>query len=189
MRKSKNEGFVADNQRETKSDAQVNETSSDQLVDDQNIDTSAKMADSTVENQIDQIDWQDRYMRLSAEFDNFRKRTLREKMDLIDNAGADVLLAMLSTADDFDRALAHISDSTVREGVELIYHKFLAALRSKGVIAMELIGQPFNVDFAEAIAKFDAPSDDLRGTVMDVAQKGYMLKEKVLRFAKVVVYQ
>ncbi len=134
-------------------------------------------------------EWQDKYMRLSAEFDNYRKRTLKEKAELIENGGADVLKLMLSTADDFDRALQHISDEGAKAGIELIYSKFMAALASKGVKVMELIGQPFDVDYSEAIAKLPAPSPEQSGTVMDVAEKGYMIGEKVLRFSKVVVYE
>lgn len=135
------------------------------------------------------IDWQDKYVRLSAEFDNFRKRTLKEKADLALYGGAEVLKTMLSTADDFDRALAHITNETDRQGVELIYGKFIAALTAKGVVAMDLVGKPFDVDTAEAIAKLPAPSQELKGTVMDQTEKGYMLKDRVLRFAKVVVYE
>lgn len=134
-------------------------------------------------------EWQDKYARLSAEFDNFRKRTLKEKMDLVENGGAEVLKLMLQTADDFDRALQHISDEETKAGVELIYNKFLSSLRSKGVEAMELNGKTFDVDFAEAIAKFPAPSPEQSGTIMDVTERGYMLKDKVLRFAKVVVWE
>ncbi len=134
-------------------------------------------------------EWQDKYMRLSAEFDNYRKRTLKEKAELIETGGSDVLRQILSTADDFDRALQHIADEDVKAGVELIYSKFLSSLASKGVKAMELIGEEFNVDYAEAIAKMPAPSPEESGKIMDVAEKGYMIGEKVLRFAKVVVYQ
>lgn len=133
------------------------------------------------------VDWQDKYIRLSAEFDNFRKRTVREKMELIENGGFDVLKAMLSTADDFDRAVPHIASEADKQGVELIYNKFLATLRSKGVAPMELIGEPFNVDNSEAIAKIPAPEGVASGVVVDVAEKGYTLKEKVLRFAKVII--
>ncbi len=147
-------------------------------------------SDKMTENNAQAVqEWQDKYARLSAEFDNFRKRTLKEKMELVENGGADVLKSMLSTADDFDRALQHITDENTKAGVELMYNKFMTSLRSKGVEEMELIDKPFDVDFAEAIAKMPAPTDDQKGIIMDVAEKGYMLKDKVLRFAKVVVYQ
>lgn len=148
--------------------------------------SSDKMADKEREQA---QEWQDKYVRLSAEFDNFRKRTLKEKMELVENGGADVLKLMLSTADDFDRAIANIADQNTREGVELIYNKFLSSLKSKGVTVMDVMDKPFDVDFAEAIAKVPAPDPSQSGIVMDVAEKGYMIKEKVLRFAKVVVYQ
>ncbi|MEG0162710.1 MAG: nucleotide exchange factor GrpE [Mucinivorans sp.] len=134
-------------------------------------------------------DWQDKYIRLSAEFDNYRKRTAKEKMELIQNGGADVLKLMLATADDFDRALQHITSETDREGVELVYSKFLAALQKHGVQAMDLAGKPYDVDLAEAIARMPATDECAQGTVMDVAQKGYMIHDRVLRFAKVVVAQ
>ncbi|MFI3298363.1 MAG: nucleotide exchange factor GrpE [Rikenellaceae bacterium] len=134
-------------------------------------------------------EWQDKYMRLSAEFDNFRKRTLREKADLAEYGGAGVLKLMLSTLDDFQRAMQHITDENSKAGVELIYNKFLSSLESQGVKEMELVGKPFDVDFAEAIAKMPAPSPEQSGCVMDVAERGYMLKDKVLRFAKVVVFE
>ncbi len=148
-----------------------------------NSDKMAENSDAAVK------EWQDKYMRLSAEFDNFRKRTLREKAELVETGGADVLKAMLATADDFDRALQHITDENAKSGVELIYNKFLASLAAKGVKAMELVGEPFDVDYSEAIAKFPAPTPEQSGTIMDVAEKGYMVGERVLRFAKVVVFE
>lgn len=147
---------------------------------------SDKMADNS-DSEVKE--WQDKYMRLSAEFDNYRKRTLKEKVELVENGGKEVLKAMLATADDFDRALQHITDESAKAGVELIYTKFLSALQAKGVKEMDLIGKPFDVDFAEAIAKFPATDPAQSGTVMDVAEKGYMIGERVLRFAKVVVFE
>lgn len=148
------------------------------------------LSDKMSEEQlVDQTDWQDKYVRLSAEFDNYRKRTAREKLELITSGGADVLKTMLSTADDFDRALVHITNDVDRQGVELIYTKFLSNLKSKGVDVMDLKGKPFDVDFAEAIAKMPASNGEQSGTVMEVAEKGYMIRDKVLRFAKVVVFE
>lgn len=147
-------------------------------------DESAKMAEECKA-------WQDKYMRLSAEFDNFRKRTLKEKMDLIASAGEDVIKAIIPVVDDFERALAAMDGKEAvaaeREGVRLIYQKFLDILKSKGVTPIDALGKPMDVDFHDAVAKVPVPEAEKKGTVIDVVQTGYMLKDKVLRFAKVVV--
>ncbi len=135
-------------------------------------------------------EWKDKYVRLSAEFDNYRKRTLREKMELIESGGEDVIKSMLAVMDDFDRALAAMQSATdvasVREGVELISQKMRDTLKGKGVSEIEAVGQPLDTDLHEAVAKFPA-GDDKKGLVIDVVQKGYKLKDKVIRYAKVVV--
>lgn len=135
-------------------------------------------------------EWKDKYLRLQAEFDNYRKRTLREKMDLVQTGGRDVLLAMLPVRDDVQRALAAMEKSddieALRQGVQLISQKFTEALRQKGVTEMELKDKEFDADLAEAVARF-AAGEEMKGRVIDVVQTGYMLGDKVLRFAKVVV--
>ena len=135
-------------------------------------------------------EWKDKYLRLQAEFDNYRKRTLREKMDLVQTGGRDVLLAMLPVRDDVQRALAAMEKSddieALRQGVQLISQKFTEALRQKGVTEMELKDKEFDADVAEAVARF-AAGEQMKGRVIDVVQTGYMLGDKVLRFAKVVV--
>ena len=135
--------------------------------------------------------WQDKYMRLSAEFDNFRKRTLKEKMDLIASGGEDVIKAIIPVVDDFDRAIAALDGkehvAAECEGVRLIYQKFLDILKSKGVTPIDALGKPMDVDFHDAVAKVPVDDAEKKGTVIDVVQTGYMLKDKVLRFAKVVV--
>ena len=135
-------------------------------------------------------EWKDKYLRLQAEFDNYRKRTLREKMDLVQTGGRDVLLAMLPVRDDVQRALAALEKSddieALRQGVRLISQKFTEALRQKGVTEMELKEKEFDADLAEAVARF-AAGEEMKGRVIDVVQTGYMLGDKVLRFAKVVV--
>lgn len=135
-------------------------------------------------------EWKDKYLRLSAEFDNYRKRTLREKMDLIESGGEDVIKSMLTVMDDFDRALSAMQSATdvvsVREGVELISQKMRDALRAKGVSEIEAKGEELDTDLHEAVAKFPA-GEEQKGKVIDVVQKGYKLKEKVIRYAKVVV--
>ena len=134
--------------------------------------------------------WQDKYLRLQAEFDNYRKRTLREKMDLVQTGGRDVLLAMLPVRDDVQRAVAAMAGSddieALRKGVELIAQKFTETLRQKNVVEIEAKGAAFDADLHEAVAKF-AAGEENRGKVIDVIQTGYMLGDKVLRFAKVVV--
>lgn len=134
--------------------------------------------------------WQDKYVRLQAEFDNYRKRTLKEKMDLVQTGGRDVLLAMLPVRDDVQRAVDAMEKSNdleaLRAGVLLISQKFTEALRQKGVTEIEVKDKEFDADLCEAVAKF-AAGEDKKGRVIDVVQTGYMLGEKVLRFAKVVV--
>lgn len=135
-------------------------------------------------------EWRDKYLRLQAEFDNYRKRTLREKMELVETGGKKVLLAMLPVRDDVQRALAAMGKSddaaAIREGVELIAQKFTESLRQQGVTEIAALDAPFDPDLHEAVAKF-AAGEEKRGRVIDVVQAGYMLGDKVLRFAKVVV--
>ena len=134
--------------------------------------------------------WRDKYMRLQAEFDNYRKRTLREKMDLVASGGADVIKSMLSVLDDMYRAVAASEKSediaALREGEKLVLQKFEEALRQKNVTEIEAQDKEFDPDFHEAVARF-AAGEDKKGKVIDVVQRGYMLGDKVLRYAKVVV--
>ena len=130
------------------------------------------------------------YLFLMADFDNYRTRTLKEKADLMKNAAERVLLGLPPILDDFERGLASTSDESgdaVREGMQLIYNKFVKYLESNGVKPMESTGQPFDADLHDAIATVPAPSDDLKDKVIDTTQRGYMLNDKVLRHAKVVV--
>lgn len=135
-------------------------------------------------------EWRDKYIRLQAEFDNFRKRTLKEKMDLIQSGGADVLKSMLTVLDDIYRAVdaSEKSDdiASLREGERLVMQKFVEALRQKGVTEIEAEGRDFDADLQEAVARF-AAGEDKKGKVIDVVQRGYKLGDKVLRYAKVVV--
>jgi len=133
----------------------------------------------------------DKYLRLSAEYDNYRKRTLKEKMELTKSAGASVILALLPVIDDFDRALAHLDDAkdldAIKEGILLIYSKFKEFLSQQGVTEIEATNKDFDTDHHEAITKIPAPSEEMKGKVIDTVEKGYMLNDKVIRFAKVVV--
>ena len=135
----------------------------------------------------------DKYIRLSAEFDNYRKRTLKEKAELIKNGGEKTLTAILPVLDDFERALKNMEASeetkAMKEGVELIFSKFQKILGQEGLQKIETDGQAFDTDFHEAIALIPAPSEDLKGKILDCVQTGYMLNEKVIRHAKVAVAQ
>lgn len=136
-------------------------------------------------------EWKDRYVRLSAEFDNFRKRTLREKMDLVSSAGEEVIRAMLPVIDDLERALAAMEKAqdvdSVRQGVVLIYNKLCETLHGRGLSEIEAVGKELDTDFHEAVAKIPAPQEEGRGRILDVVQKGYKLHDKVIRHSKVVV--
>ena len=165
--------------------AQQQETLTDNVAE-ENVTEADKMSQMGAEVE----EWKDKYLRLSAEFDNYRKRTLREKMELIESGGEDVIKSILAVMDDFDRALQAMQSAedvaAVREGVELISQKMRDTLKGKGVSEIEAVGQPLDTDLHEAVAKFPA-GEDKKGLVIDVVQKGYKLKEKVIRYAKVVV--
>lgn len=134
---------------------------------------------------------QDKYIRLAADFDNYRKRMLKERMELIKTAGEDVLISFLPILDDVERAMKSIHESqdmeAVKTGVELIYSKLKDFLTQKGIKEIEALNQPFNTDFHEAITKIPVDNQDKKGKVVDVVQKGYTLHDKVVRFPKVVV--
>ena len=193
MTKQKNEQKCADNQ-EVKGAPEVenNEQQSGQQAEaaDNVAEEQQSEADKTAQVADEAAEWKDKYMRLSAEFDNYRKRTLKEKMDLIESGGEDVIKSMLAVMDDFERALAAMQSATdvaaVKEGVELIQHKMGDTLKAKGVSEIEAAGLPLDTDLHEAVAQFPA-GDDKKGLIIDVVQKGYKLKEKVIRYAKVVV--
>ena len=133
----------------------------------------------------------DKYLRLSAEFDNYRKRTMKEKAELILNGGEKTITSILPVVDDFERALKNMETATdvaaIREGVELIYNKFMSVLGQNGVKVIETKEQALNTDFHEAIAVIPAPQEELKGKILDCVQTGYTLNDKVIRHAKVVV--
>lgn len=142
-----------------------------------------------LEKQIEDIS--DKYLRLSAEFDNYRRRTLKEKMELTKTAGENILVNILPVIDDFERAIESMEQSSeensVKNGVQLIYNKFKEFLKQNGVNEIEANGMEFDTDLHEALTKIPAPAEELKGKVVDVIQKGYVLNDKVIRFAKVVV--
>ena len=133
----------------------------------------------------------DKYLRLSAEFDYYRKRTMKEKAELILNGGEKSISSILPIVDDFERALKNMETATdvaaVKEGVELIYNKFMSVLGQNGVKVIETKEQPLDTDYHEAIAVIPAPNEALKGKILDCVQTGYILNDKVIRHAKVVV--
>ncbi len=133
----------------------------------------------------------DKFLRLFAEFENYKKRTSKERVELFRTANQEVLQALLPVLDDFDRALVQISkseDEILLKGVELIHNKLKDTLVSKGLEQVDIkAGDDFNADFAEAITQIPAPSEDLKGKVVDVVEKGYKLGDKIIRFPKVVI--
>ncbi len=133
----------------------------------------------------------DKYTRLYAEFDNFKRRTSKERIELLQTAGKDVIVDMLPVLDDFERALKSMETATdiaaVKEGVNLVYQKLKNSLAQKGLKEMESKGAPFDADLHEGITSIPAPSDDLKGKIVDELEKGYSLNDKVLRFAKVII--
>jgi molecular chaperone GrpE len=136
-------------------------------------------------------DLSDKHLRLQAEFDNFRKRTIKEKADLIKSGGESVLVNILPVVDDFERALNSLKDIPETDagklGTQLIYNKFSEFLKQNNVKEIEAVNQEFNVDLHEAITKIPAPAEELKGKVVAVVEKGYVLNDKVIRFAKVVI--
>lgn len=175
----------ADTQLENKVEVEIQETNSE-------VETNQeKEPELTFEQKFNELN--DKYLRLSAEFDNFRRRSLKEKMELIKSAGEDILLNLLPVMDNFERALKSIEGkeaeetAAIREGIELIYNNFKEFLAQRGVKEIEAIGSEFDTDHHEAITKIPAPEPSMKGKVIDVIEKGYLMHEKVIRFAKVVV--
>lgn len=135
----------------------------------------------------------DKYARLLAEFENYKKRTSKEKIDIIQSAGKEVIANLLPVLDDLDRALASMQQATdiepVKQGIELVNSKFRKTLEQQGLQEMDVVGEPFDSEFQEAITTIPAPSEDLKNKVIDVIEKGYFLNGKVVRYAKVVIGQ
>jgi len=156
-------------------------------------------ADGTTISEVEQLQSdlaaeKDKFMRLFAEFENYKKRTSKERIDLYKTASKDVMTSLIPVLDDFERALKHMKEDKaaepVREGVDLIYNKFKSALENQGLSKIEVAqGDVFNPDEHEAIAQIPAPSEDLKGKIIDVTEVGYKLGERVLRFPKVAVGQ
>jgi molecular chaperone GrpE len=180
-----------------KMSTQENETVNDQNEQEPQEESNAQETDQkdekTAELQAKVNELNDKYLRLYSEFDNFRKRTSKEKMELIQAGGEDVFKSILPVIDDFERAIKSNSETSdvkaVNDGVSLIYHKLKSTLTQKGLEEMKSLGEPFNADIHEAITNIPAPSEDLKGKVVDELEKGYTLNGKIIRFAKVVIGQ
>jgi molecular chaperone GrpE len=170
----------------------------------ENIENAAEEVDLEMKNQKNNADdnekiaselseMKDKYLRLYAEFDNYRKRTLREREELVKTAAESAIKSMLSTLDDFERAIKAAKstgeDSSILEGIVLIYEKMFKTLEQQGLKTMDSDGQDFNPDLHEALTKIPVPSDDLKGKVIETIEKGYYLRDKIIRYAKVVVGQ
>ncbi|MDR1859578.1 MAG: nucleotide exchange factor GrpE [Bacteroidales bacterium] len=164
-------------------------TAADDVTADSSAATEGQDDIARIEAERDEL--KDKYLRLQAEFDNFRKRTLKEKMELLKSGGESVLKAVLPVIDDFDRAIVAFADdpddAPQKQGIMLIYNKFRDFLKHNGVHEIEAVGTDFDTDLHEAITKIPAADAALKNKVVDIIQKGYMLNDKVLRFAKVVV--
>lgn len=150
-----------------------------------------KESEELEELKIKNAELNDKFLRLFSEFDNFRKRTLRERIELTKTASTEIIMALLPVMDDFDRAFKALEDTdnkdNFKEGITLIHNKFKSALTAKGLQVMKSIGETFDTDFHEAITEIPAPDKSMKGKIIDEVEKGYMLGDKVIRYAKVVV--
>lgn len=159
----------------------------EELTPEEQLSKDLETAQATIEDQ------KDKYLRLSAEFDNYRKRTMKEKAELIKNGGEKAIAAILPILDDLERALANMQKAddvkAMYEGIDLIYQKFLKNLNQEGLEKMSPIGETFDTDFHEAVALVPAQEEEQKGKVLDCVQTGYKLNDKVIRHAKVVVAQ
>ena len=173
---------AAENEESQTEDVQQDEAA---LTEEEKLAKELEEANKVIEDQ------KDKYLRLSAEFDNYRKRTMKEKAELILNGGEKTISSILPIVDDFERALKNMETATdvaaVKEGVELIYNKFMSVLGQDGVKVIETKDKPLDTDFHEAIAVIPAPDKSLKGKILDCVQTGYTLNDKVIRHAKVVV--
>ncbi len=181
----------ADVNEKTQQDTEETVDTQEQTQEDNTEETTEEDKTKQYEEQIAEL--KDKYLRQAAEFDNYRKRIIKEKSELILNGGENVINSLLPVIDDFERALVNMEKSedmeTLKTGVELIYQKLLKALEANGLKAIETNNADFDTDFHEAVAMIPAPSDDFKGKVVDCVQKGYKLNDKVIRHAKVAVGQ
>lgn len=183
----KEEELLKNQEEEANLNEEAQKETEEELTNEEKLEKDLENAQKEIEEQ------HDKYLRLSAEFDNYRKRTIKEKAELIKNGGEKTIAAILPILDDFERALKTMETSddvkAMREGIELIYNKFLKVLSQEGLQKIETDGQEFNTDYHEAIALVPAPTKEQKGKILDCVQPGYQLNDKVIRHAKVVVAQ
>lgn len=193
MRKDKEQQNAAEQDiKDTEATAAAEQNEAGQPAEDAKMAEEKKKTEDVSEKMAAEIaEWRDKYVRLSAEFDNYRKRTLKEKMELVSSAGEEVIKSLLPVMDDLERALAATEKASdvaaVREGVVLISNKLRDTLRGRGLAEIEAVGLELDTDFHEAVAKIPAQDESQKGRIIDVVQKGYKLNDKVIRHSKVVV--
>jgi molecular chaperone GrpE len=194
MKESQENVSIDDKTAENQNQEELIEVEHNEDNDNQAVDVNASVEDpkdekKELEEKLKEMN--DQYLRLYAEFDNYRKRTLKEKMELIKSGGEDVLVSILSVMDNFERALKSIQEAkdmdAVKQGIDLIYSNFKEFLNQKGIKEIDTKDQEFNTDIHEAVTKFPVQDQNMKGKVVDVILKGYFLHDKVVRFAKVVI--
>jgi len=184
--------LISDNMAEETKDIETNETATDnQQATTEKTENTDEATGKTWEEK--HIELNDRYLRLVAEYDNYRRRTLKERMELIKTAGDDILKSILPVLDNFERALKSVETTqditAVKDGIVLIYNNFKDFVSQRGVKEIEAMGKDLDTDLHEAITTIPSPTPDMKGKIIDVIEKGYILHEKVIRFSKVVVGQ
>ncbi len=181
------------NEKESTENGQA-EAAEQEVLEQENVEAGELSEENETEESDDSSELQemkDKYIRLLAEFENYKKRTFKEKLDTINTASRDTMLAILPVLDDFDRAKQVSEDESTTEsfteGVELVYQKLHSTLKAKGLVAMESTGQPFDSELHEALTEIPAPSEAEKGLIIDTIEKGYTLNDTIIRHAKVVV--
>ncbi len=178
-----------ENQEPVEEQAANDAQTTEQQVQDNNVEQAEAPAGNDSQAKIEEL--KDKYVRLFADFDNYKKRVARERLELIKDASKDVILNLLPVLDDFERAVKAADSATdvapVKEGMTLIHNKLLKNLEHKGLKAVSPVGEPFDAEYHEAITEIPAPTEELKGKVVDVVEKGYYLNDRIIRYAKVVV--
>lgn len=188
----KNENPVADGEKDMKDMAdELKVVSENSESGNENSSAETKEQSENEKLRAEAADWKDKYLRLYAEFENFRSRTSREKVALISTASEGLMKDLLPVLDDFERSLKAMESAadvqSLQEGVQLVFHKFTGILHQKGLKPMDSLGKPFDADFHEAITQIPAPDSAQKGLVIDEVEKGYSLHDKTIRFAKVII--